>query len=204
MRVGLRSLTSAAAACLLVVALAGKLEAKPAWGGSCGSCHTGAADMEVDPTLPILDLGGPNGALKTYTVLPGETVALKMNVLDGATKYAGELKRLDQPGLGGTTLVFTADPSWTNFGTYFTWPSGGGVATWTGPTTLTYLLGVDASTPLDVYDLEFAVGVKGGGLRYDDEHFYLNVVPEPGALLLLTPALTGLGICLYRRRRKTV
>ena len=71
-----------------------------------------------------------------------------------------------------------------------------------GPT-IPYIfdLFIDPTTPVDYYDLEFAVGAKLDGVKvYQDEHFYLRVVPEPGTMLLM-----GLGLALvgYGHRKRS-
>ena len=138
-----------------------------------------------------------------------------MDVLDGADVYAVELKLLEKGGVlnnASNKLVYDPDPSWTKLGTasvpYFIKDDGndGGIL-WTGSTaSYTFDLSVDASTPLDVYDLEFAVALSSGGepTRYEDEHFYLHVVdavPEPASWVMFS----GLGVCLvwcWRRRKQ--
>ena len=82
-------------------------------------------------------------------------------------------------------------------------PDGGGNAgiSWAGAA-IDYIfdLFIDPSTPLDFYDLEFAVAGQDGNW-YGDEHFYVQVVPEPGTILML-----GMGLALvagYSHRKRS-
>jgi hypothetical protein len=154
------------------------------------------------------------GALKMFSAKPGQTVELTMQVENGAIEYAVQLKRLEKEGFSGSGNKlaghFTPDPSWHAHGTgdttYFTnnpddfdghdFPVGSVVP-------FTYSLTLAADTPHDIYDLEFATAGRDSattyGKWYGDEHFYLNVVPEP-----CTNVLIGLGLsilCLRKRRR---
>jgi hypothetical protein len=165
--------------------------------------------------IDVFTLGTPRGTLKVFDVLPGHTVTLSMNVLDGAEVYAAELKRLETGGVLNDlnnhlqwSEANDAANVWVQRGTvsvpYFTKDNGddGGIA-WIGQTALyTFDLLVGSNTPLDIYDLEFAVGISSGGdpTRYGDEHFYLNVVPEPSTFALLL-SLAAIGLPCYWRHR---
>ncbi len=155
------------------------------------------------------------GELKMFTAQPGQTVDLTMQVENGAVEYAVQLKRMEKEGFSGSgnrlAGHFTPDPIWHAHGaddaTYFIsspddydghdFPIGSVVSH-----TFSLVLAVDA--PLDLYDLEFATAGRDVGTTfgkwYGDEHFYLNVVPEP-----CTNVLLGLGasvLCLLLRRRR--
>ncbi|MHC4177490.1 MAG: hypothetical protein ACYSWU_08285, partial [Planctomycetota bacterium] len=208
-------------ALVVVLALGGVATAKPPWGASCSGCHGGdnpngsdrltamgvVSDTMVDPdesaVTPPADWKD-RGFLKTFTAQPGDTVDLTMEVLDGESFYAVQLKRFEKQGLGGNVLAgfITPDSDWTPQGsfpsTYYTesfsnnlgydWP----VVPPSGPDPYTFTLALAADTPLDVYDLEFATAgydVSLDKMFYGDEHFYLRVVPEPGVCVLLATGL---------------
>jgi hypothetical protein len=167
--------------------------------------------------LDALNLPGATdrGLIKYYDVVRGNTVALSMDVLDGAEVYAAQQKRLEKGGVlnnASNLLVYGPDATWTPQGTaavpYFTKDGGNnnGIA-WTGNiASYVFNLFVNASTPLDVYDLEFTVALASAGepTRYGDEHFYLRVldaIPEPTSLMLFASLGTCLALCWRPRNR---
>jgi len=148
--------------------------------------------MSVTQTGPLLDLGtqlngSTRGPLKVFRVISGETARLQVDVLDGSDEYAVELKRLETGGQVNSqeNLLIWSDANevanewdmWGQSNPYFT----KGVFSDTSPTTLSFDLQIDADTPADVYDLEFALAghhpSSPESLFYQDEHFYLEVLP---------------------------
>jgi hypothetical protein len=205
----------------------GVAAAKPSFaidnGNSCKGigCHVEETGrMQVTGADGVLDLGtqldgNVRGALQLFQVNPGNTVTLSMKVLNGNDLFAVQFKRLETPGqLNGLAnfMTWMEDNLPSNLWTlqevtnppYFTKDNGnnGGLAgSAAGP--FSFGLFVDAATPPDVYDLEFAVaGTAGGGdLRfYQDEHFYLEVVPEPAAGASAMAMLAALGVVFGSRR----
>ncbi len=196
---------------LLCIVLAGPVQGRPSWatseGNSCSSCHgvnllTGK--MQVSSTRVLTDLGTQlngkvRGHLKTFRATPGDVVTLSVDVLDGYDKFAVQLKRLetggqvnDQNNLLIWSEANSPDNIWTrqevNNPPYFTYDNGqnGGISGSVTPDSYTFDLLIDANTPPDFYDLEFAVAGKadGVGLWYQDEHFYLEVLqPDKAALV---------------------
>ncbi len=201
-------------------------QAKPGYGVSCKGCHGTANAPNRPGALDVLgegflDLGNGNrndgknrGAIPFFTVEPGGSIDLTMEVIDGSDVYSVELKRLDIAAVLGPATDFltgfTPDGSWFELGAEPYYAATGGFVDgidWTsGPVGFSYTLGIDAFTPENTYDLEFAVAGLGAPSKfYEDMHFYLvveNAIPEPSTL-----ALAGLGIIgvctgyLKRRRR---
>jgi len=209
-------------------------EAKPSWAASLGltvnscrdGCHVNVQSdrMAVIDGDKILDLGTQlsgqtRGPLQTFVAMPGETVTLSMQVLDGSDQFAVQLKRLEAPGQRDSLANFLvwaednlAGNPWTpqEIGTppnpiYFTKDNGsnGGLNAMSAGV-FTFDLFIDPATPPDVYDLEFATA----GLLdefpdspwYQDKHFYVEVVPEPGrTALALGAALPLFGLAWVRR-----
>jgi len=207
----------------------GVAAAKPSFaidnGNSCKdtpSCHTTVETgrMQVTGTDGVLDIGtqldgNVRGALQLFQVDPGNTVTLSMKVLNGDDVFAVQFKRLEKPGqlndlANSMTWMEENVPSnpWTLQEVanppYFTKDNennGGLAGSAAGP--FSFDLMVDAATPPDVYDLEFAVaGTTGGGevRYYQDEHFYLQVVPEPAVGASAMAMLAALGVVFGSRR----
>jgi hypothetical protein len=172
-------------------------QAKPGYGISCKNCHGTAGEANRPGALEVLgegllDLGDGNrndskdrGAIPFFTVEPGGSIDLTMNVVDGSDVYSVQLKRLDIAAVLGPASTdfltgYTPDGSWFELGAEPYYASTGGFSpgtTWTsGPVGYTYTLGIDALTPENTYDLEFAVAGLGAPDKfYEDQHFYLVV-----------------------------
>jgi hypothetical protein len=223
MNVLLRTMMTTAA-CLLMTNNAAF--ALPNFGESCSACHgvnVGGMNpnkMEVTGFDTTLDLGvqldgNVRGLLSTFTALPGDTITLQMTVTDNAQTYGVQLKRLYKSGQEVSLLNFLTNPMygtdsvppWSNEGAdpvngpqWFTQgPIDGGVGS-----VYNFDLVLDPNTPFDVYDLEFAIA--GGGAYtpsswYQDEHFYLQVIPEPGTLALAGLGMIGIFTGFLKRRR---
>ena len=194
-------------------------------GNSCATCHERSPEegglqgggearpdaMSVlgDTTLdPDESLGTPpddwvdRGALKLFTARPGDTVDLTMQVEQGATEYAVQLKRFEKEGFSGIgnrlAGYFEFDLDWVAHGfddsTYYThspddFDGHDWITNSVTPVPFTFSLTLSADAPLDLYDLEFATaGIDAtlpNGKWYGDEHFYLNVVPEPSPNMIV-------------------
>ena len=216
-------------ACGLLFAMSGMAQAFPSFAAtvppaatqnSCkDSCHNEdlrtdamqviGADGTLDLTAADRNDGKDRGPLELYVAKPGDTVLLSMEVLDGADEYAVQLKRFDKDGIlagtsGDSLAGYTPDGGWVAQGTlpltYYTNTAGG--TSWTGgPVGLTFSLQLAATTPRNVYDLEFALaGHDATAKFYQDEHFYLQVVPEPASFVLVGLGLSLLGLVVCRRK----
>ncbi len=208
------------AGCLVLVAVSASF-ARPNYGRNCSSCHDQSAPIAGIPeVVNFAGLADPDesltgavdrGFLKTYVVKPGGTVDLTVLVDFGNLtdhSFAVELKRTEVPGVENNgSLVFTADSDWfVHVGDiefdpnrpYYTVPMDEGII-FSQPTEFTFTMRVDSATPADFYDLEFAVAGQPD-FFYGDEHFYLRVVPEPSAAVLILIALFVLPLARNARR----
>lgn len=192
--------------------------ARPSNGRDCSTCHTGGSlgldipevvgfDAFADPDESLT--GATNrGLLKVFTVMPGESIDISARVDLGTFlnyAFAIELKRMETLGVEhGGSLKFTPDSDWNlQIGVenvdptrpYYTIPAMDGIF-FTSPPTFTFSMLIDPETPMDYYDLEFAVAGQPGEF-YGDEHFYLRVIPEPETWGLIAAGIAG----LHMRRR---
>ncbi len=225
MRILCRVMIVLIAVCTLLAA-SNVAQARPGYGRDCKNCHAPVEDlMEVDDTGLLTDLGvqlggQERGALKTFEVQQGKVVSLLMTVLDGSDRYAVELKRMETGGqlVSQDNLLVWSDANdagnvWTervdgvSSITYLTKDDNGGGIVFDGAIGYQFDMLIDISTPVDIYDLEFAIGKKIDSpftRLYSDEHFYLSVlpVPEPSTLAMLLMA-SGLGVVLAIRRKRS-
>lgn len=161
--------------------------------GANGSIRPDAIELLGDGLLNLDDENLPGatdrGELPFFTARPGETVTLNGNVLDGTEEYALQIKRFETEAVlsdSNNTLAdfATPDPAYNGHGpppsTYYATD----VTPWIGSTTpFLFNLTLDPGTPLDVYDLEFAIAGHDHDtdqLFYNDQHFYLQVVSVMG------------------------
>jgi hypothetical protein len=184
-------------AVLVAIGAAQTSQAEPAWGGNCLSCHDQwergslvviSEDRLADPDESAT--GAPDrGTLQVFRATPGQLKTLYAEVvgLDAIDTYAVELTRLRHPGVeNGGILSYQADCNWAEWGEqakYYTDPFIS--FQWgSGPTIFVFYIEVAAHTPVDYYDLVFALAGKHGSdsdLFYDEQHFYLRV-HAPGDL----------------------
>lgn len=205
---------------------AGVATARPSYatsaGNSCSGCHTTpeSGRLQIDGTDGVLDLGtqldgNTRGALQLFKVVPGNTVTLSMQVLSWDGVFAVQFKRLEKSGQQSSLTNFLSwlednvpGNTWTlqevSNPPYYTKDDGsdGGLpASSAGP--FSFDLFIDPATPPDVYDLEFAIGGvnTNSDLIYQDQHFYLEVVPEPALGASALTMLASLGAVYASRRR---
>ena len=217
-------LTLVAAAVILALTLPGVAGAKPSFAinndNSCQtSCHTNVLDNHLAVVFADenVDLGtqlngNQRGPLPTFLVDAGTTVTLSAEVLNGEDKFAVQLKRLEKSGQANDLnnfLIWMEDNlpgnPWTRQEDtnppYFTKDDGkNGGLSGSAAGVFSFDLFVDANTPPDFYDLEFAVAGKGKGLWYEDQHFYVEVVPEPSTAVLGAVALSMIAALGSARR----
>ena len=200
------------AAGFLMFAAVSPTQARPFFSSDCTQCHTPeSGHMEVvdfDDEIGLdarLD-GGTSDPLKTYTVAPGDTVSLTVNVIDGANKYAVAVSGLDGTGVLNSisnVLDVVPDPDWVSQGggTYYTSSANG--TEWTGEATKwTFDLLVNDTTPEDFYAVELRVSGKGSQWTQGEE-VYLQVasmIPEPATWVMLSGLTAMCLMGLWRRR----
>jgi len=173
----------------------------PAYNNSCSvsGCHDagGSGRMGIINENTTVDLGVQldgtiKGPLKTFTVAPGKKVTLSMNVLNGTSKYAVQLKNMEKGGQLVSTankLVWTAanaagnvwvkqqnvspatPPYYTKEGT----TACRGITWGSATVAYTFDMQIDANTPPDMYNLTFAVGGQTGDW-YQENNFYIEVL----------------------------
>ena len=200
MRVGIGVIT----VCVLALGwgLTDVAEGRPSYATTrnnmCSACHTREVTgrMEVTGQDVLMDIGTQldgniRGPLKTFRAAPGKIVTLSVNVLDGNTMFAVQLKDFEKGGRlndSANRLIWTEANGPGNVWTrqemgnppYFTKDNGnnGGISGSVTPATYTFDLLIESGTPLDVYELVFAVPGRrtSFGRVYQEERFYLEVV----------------------------
>jgi len=157
---------------------------------NCAACHqrTLSNRLRVAEEDFLLDIGAR--PLKTYLTAPGEVVTLSATILTGSNRFAVQLKNLDADAVGkdpNHLLVWSevVDPNnpWTRHEgenePYFTKDNGkdGGIPNSETPITYHFDLQLDPYTPLDLYELVFAVAGQSSilGKWYQEERFYIKV-----------------------------
>jgi hypothetical protein len=206
---------------------AGAASAKPSFainnGNSCkdNGCHVNVETgrIQVVGEDGVLDLGTQldgkvRGQLDVFRVIAGDSVTLSVEVLNGDPVFALQFKRLEKSGQLNDLANFMTWmeenlPSnvWTlqeaTNPPYFTKDNGndGGLPA-SAAGVYSFDLAIDAATPPDVYDLEFAIAGKlaSEDLFYQDQHFYLEVVPEPAVGAAALTMLAALGVVVRSRR----
>lgn len=164
----------------------------------CSACHTieVTGRMEVTGYDVLMDIGtqldgNVRGPLKTFRASPGQVATLSVTVLDGNNAFAVQIKDFEQGGRlndSANKLIWSEANSPENAWTrqeignppYFTKDNGndGGLPGFLTPATYSFDLLVEPGTPLDVYELVFAVpGWRTPfGKVYQEERFYLEVI----------------------------
>jgi hypothetical protein len=192
-----------ATALLLVLSLplTKVVQARPSYaagrGNDCSACHnvTVTGRMEVRGEDSLLDLGTQldgqrRGPLKTFRAFPGQALTLAVRVLDGSNRFAVQIKDFEkaaQRSDANHRLVWSPVNGPANVWTrhevtnppYFTKDNGanGGFMESVAPITYTFEVQVEPNTPLDVYELVFAVpGRRNGQGVYQEERFYIEVI----------------------------
>ncbi len=186
---------------VLSIALAGTVQGRPSYAttrnNNCFECHTTMVTgrMEVTAEDSLTDLGtqldgNVRSALKTFKVLPGQVVTLSVRVLDGNDRFAVQLKDFEKPARrsnASNLLIWSpandADNIWNRQEVsnppYFTKniSPNSGISGSISPITYTFDLLVESGTPVDIYELVFAVPGRRSGVRvYQEEHFYIEVL----------------------------
>lgn len=139
-------------------------------GANCASCH-GTARNAMSLTGFQFTTNVSTGSLKVYSVAPGETVPIGLQVIDGRTQYGFAMTGLDATGSLDAThkLLTKPDSTWTKRNTYYSLGPKSGNQTWT------FRLGVLTNTPPDLYLLSVRIAGDGGGRWSEQESFLVEV-----------------------------
>jgi hypothetical protein len=184
------------------IVLAGTVQGRPSYASTrnnnCNACHTREVTgrMEVTGEDSLTNLGtqldgNVHGPLKTYKVAPDQVVTLSVRVIDGSDRFAVQIKNFEKPARrndSSNLLIWSPVNNAGNIWTlqevsnppYFTKDNGNnnGISGSVSPITYTFDLLIEFDTPVDVYELVFAVPgrTSGLGMVYQEEHFYIEVV----------------------------
>ena len=187
---------------VICTVLAGTVQGRPSYAttrdNNCNACHTSKVTgrMEATGEDSLTNLGTQldgsiRGPLKTYKAAPGQVVTLSVRVLDGRDMFAVQIKDFEKPARRSSStnqLIWSpandSDNVWTRQEVsnppYFTKDNGNnaGLSGSISPITYTFDLLIETDTPVDVYELVFAVPgrTSGLGLVYQEEHFYIEVL----------------------------
>jgi hypothetical protein len=168
--------------------------ALPDYGADCTGCHaTPKNGMALTGFQTQTNLGA--GLLKVYKVIAGHTAAIQLNVTNRyGGSYGLDINSLDNSGFNNPAdhMSYTPDATWDNqsSGTWFTVGP-----TATSPTTMTFNLAVNASTPADYYPVETQMaGRDSSNAKWSQvEPFYVQVVSAaPPRPALLAPRRAGI------------
>ena len=157
----------------------------PSLRAACFDCHDTIQSnkMQITPQSLQIDLGtqldgSVNGFLDAFSVEPGATVALSMDVLSVSGKWAAVLKQFNKGGqeLDQSNMLVWSQSGNTGWNSYLSSnpPYMATTVRETSGTTLEFMFTVDASTPPDIYELVFAIAGPSG-MFYQEESFYLEV-----------------------------
>ncbi len=187
---------------VISIVLAGTVQGRPrsatSRNNNCNACHTNEVTgrMEVIGEDSLTNLGNQldgnvRGLLKTFKLAPGQVVTLSVRVLDGGDRFAIQIKDFEKPARrnNSSNLLIWSPVNDTgnvwirqeaNNPPYFTKDNGAnnGISGSVAPITYTFDLLIESGTPVDVYELVFAVPGRTSGLGrvYQEEHFYIEVV----------------------------
>jgi len=139
-------------------------------GANCVSCHSSARNA-MSLTGFQLTTNVSTGSLKVYSVAPGETVPIGIQVTDGRNEYGFAMVGLDATGTQDPThkLLTKADATWTKRTSYYSLGPKSGNQSWT------FRLGVLTNTPPDLYVLSLRIAGDGSGRWSEQESFLVEV-----------------------------
>lgn len=162
---------------------------------NCEACHTTLQNgMEISNYQSVTNAGA--GTAAVFSATPGQTVALRLAVTNryGGT-YALNINNLNAPGLGNSNnkLVYTPDPTWTDYFPDTTTNFFMAGPTTTSPESWTFALTLATNTPPDVYLIKAQMaGVYSSTMWSQQAFFYLRVLPPtPPPTTLQLPHLLG-------------